>query len=418
MRKLQILLLLFALSPTPYALAQEYGWQDISDNIPDFPYDTVYNNSGDTIVALLTDVYFINDNEGWITTWHPRNDSAAVLHTTDGGETFEVQITQFPCNAIHILNENEGYAGGKSGRVYHTTNGGDNWIAIGSIGTTLLDISFPFDAGPNNPIGYASGDNGTVYSITPQGVLNLNSQLVITLGGISAPSDSNVWVCGGNRIYYYNGTDFTSQFAPTGTFNDIHFINNQEGWVVGNGGIIGYTTDGGANWDTQANPDNQNRSLYGVFFLDANNGWAVSNGGLILHTTNGGTNWLIEGEGLSTAFLNGVHFTSPTNGYVVGNEKTLLKYTEVSGVGESEPMQFKIYPNPARKKFGVRSLEFVVNSGTLEIYDLNGRKLIEEQIPKGSETIEIDVSSLESGVYFCRLISENKSSTQKLIIQK
>jgi hypothetical protein len=59
-----------------------------------------------------------------------------------------------------------------------------------------------------------------------------------------------------------------------------------------------------------------------------------------------------------------------------------------------------------------------VNSGTLEIYDLNGRKLIEEQIPKGSETIEIDVSSLESGVYFCRLISENKSSTQKLIIQK
>ena len=87
---------------------------------------------------------------------------------------------------------------------------------------------------------------------------------------------------------------FTSQLGPGGTFNDIHFINNQEGWVVGNSGIIGYTIDGGANWNTQTNPDTQDRSLYGVFFLDANNGWAVSNGGLILHTTNGGTNWLIE----------------------------------------------------------------------------------------------------------------------------
>ncbi len=34
--------------------------------------------------------------------------------------------------------------------------------------------------------------------------------------------------------------------------------------------------------------------------------------------------------GLTTAFLRGVHFTSPTNGYVVGNGKNLLKYTETN----------------------------------------------------------------------------------------
>ncbi len=68
---------------------------------------------------------------------------------------------------------------------------------------------------------------------------------------------------------------FISQIAPPGTFNDIHFINNQEGWVVGDGGVIGHTTDGGAGWATQTNPDTQNRTLIGVFFLDSNNGWAV-----------------------------------------------------------------------------------------------------------------------------------------------
>ena len=64
------------------------------------------------------------------------------------------------------------------------------------------------------------------------------------------------------------------------------------------------------HWNTQTNPDTQNRSLYSVFFLDSDNGWAVGNGGIILQTTNGGTTWTIEGAGLTTAFLRGVHFTS------------------------------------------------------------------------------------------------------------
>ena len=59
-----------------------------------------------------------------------------------------------------------------------------------------------------------------------------------------------------------------------------------------------------------------------------------------------------------------------------------------------------------------------VEDAKIEIYDLNGRKLLEKQIPAGRETIEIDVSHLKSGVYFCRLISENKSATQKLIHSK
>ena len=129
----------------------------------------------------------------------------------------------------------------------------------------------------SDPIGYASGNSGNVWEITST-LTNLNSPSSSTFSGISAPSVNNVWVCGGNRIYYYNGTDFTSQIAPTGTFNDIHFINNQEGWVVGDFGVIGNTTDGGTLWVTQTNPDTQDRSLYGVFFLDSNYGWAVGSG--------------------------------------------------------------------------------------------------------------------------------------------
>jgi len=52
---------------------QAYGWIDISDNIPGNP--------------SLSDVFFISDNEGWITSGSQAN----IYHTTDGGETFEVQ---------------------------------------------------------------------------------------------------------------------------------------------------------------------------------------------------------------------------------------------------------------------------------------------------------------------------------------
>ncbi|PKN97204.1 MAG: hypothetical protein CVU43_17570 [Chloroflexi bacterium HGW-Chloroflexi-5] len=384
-----------------FAFAQTYSWQ-------------VLNPASISGTPDFSDLYFTVSDTGWITS----SSQANIYKTVDGAVSFSTQTTPLGAtSAIYMLDADNGYSGGQGGWIYKTSDGGLNWNILGSMGTCLA-MSFPFGTDLNNPIGYASGNSGNVWEITSI-LTNLNSPSSSTFSGISAPSANNVWVCGGGRIYYYNGADFTSQSTPGGTFIDIHFINNPEGWVVGDAGVIGKTSNGGMEWVTLDNPDSQDRSLYGVFFLDSNNGWAVGADGIILHTIDGGSNWVIEGEGLTTSFLRGVHFTSPTNGYIVGIDKTLLKYGELTGNNEvTKTLRFEIYPNPAGKKFGVRSLEFGVNGGILEIYDLNGRKLLEKHIPKGSETIKVDVSSLQSGVNFCRLISENKSSTQKIIIQK
>jgi hypothetical protein len=82
-----------------------------------------------------------------------------------------------------------------------------------------------------------------------------------------------------------------------------------------------------------------------------------------------------------------------------------------------------LFPNPAISVVSLHacpygSTVFSRQSAVVEVYDLNGRKLLEKNIPKGNETIEVDVGSLKSGVYFFRLISENKSVTKKIIIQK
>ncbi|RLD69986.1 MAG: hypothetical protein DRI87_08950, partial [Bacteroidetes bacterium] len=63
--------------------------------------------------------------------------------------------------------------------------------------------------------------------------------------------------------------------------------------------------------------------------------------------------------GLTTAFLRGVQFTSTTNGYIVGNNKTLLKYTAITGIGdEVENIKFEIYPNPAISVVNLQSPVF------------------------------------------------------------
>jgi len=209
---------------------------------------------------------------------------------------------------------------------------------------------------------------------------------------------------------------------------------------VGNGGVIGHTTDGGAGWATQTNPDIQNRSLYGVFFLDSDKGWAVGIGGVILHTTNGGTNWTVEGSGLTSKALAGVHFTSPTNGYIVGNSKILLKYGEITFVEDEKetPTEFSLsqnYPNPFNPSTKIKyriptstpllkgEIPIYRDGGfiTLKVYDVLGNKvetLVYDELPAGEYEVEFINDELTSGVYFYQLKAGNFIQTKKMVLIK
>ena len=51
-----------------------------------------------------------------------------------------------------------------------------------------------------------------------------------------------------------------------------------------------------------------NRHLFGVHFIDPQNGWVVGQGGVILHTRSGGQKWDVQAE-LGEIWLSGVYFT-------------------------------------------------------------------------------------------------------------
>ncbi|PLW98270.1 MAG: hypothetical protein C0591_04870 [Marinilabiliales bacterium] len=134
-----LLLFTFAFSLFTFAFSQQYAWQDISANIPQ-------NNE---FPPSLSDLFFVSNDVGWITSTSYNE----IFKTIDGGATFSTQTTPLGAtSAIQMVDADNGYAGGQGGWIYKTEDGGINWNILGSIGT-LLDISFPFQTNPSDPVG-------------------------------------------------------------------------------------------------------------------------------------------------------------------------------------------------------------------------------------------------------------------------
>lgn len=82
----------------------------------------------------------------------------------------------------------------------------------------------------------------------------------------------------------------------------VFMINENEGWICGDAGVLLRTSNGGVNW-TQVNITNQD--LADIAFKDAVNGILIGDDGFIQRTTNGGATWsfVASGTGSNLAAL-------------------------------------------------------------------------------------------------------------------
>ncbi len=198
--------------------------------------------------------------------------------------------------SLSFINDQEGWAAGDHGMIYHTTDGGLNWERQKVKGEdSFFSISFA-----DNKSGWAVGNRGVIFH-TSDGGKTWEKQ--------SDPK-SKILFC-------------------------VKAISVDKAWASGDWGTLLYTSDGGKTWEDRTLP--QDIILYGIDFQGEEEGWLSGEFGAIIHTADGGKTWNLQESGVGSGSIGiesttlfSVSFTTPKEGVVVGIDGIILR-TEDGG---------------------------------------------------------------------------------------
>jgi len=93
------------------------------------------------------------------------------------------------------------------------------------------------------------------------------------------------------------------------------------------------------------------------------------------------------------------------------------KYSEVFSIHISANTIFNVYPNPAQDILHVQ-LGSNTTQSTVEITDLAGKLLFNKSFNTTGNVLEINVANFTAGTYIVRIITGDKTASQKVIINK
>ncbi len=280
--------------------------------------------------------------------------------------------------SISMISTSEGWAVG-------TTNGNDpQGIILHYHQGRWWQVDNPYNTGELRSIfmlsasdGWVVGDKGTILHYTGGRWVQVKSPVTTALGSVFMSSTTDGWAAGEALLHYHNGT-WTAVSAPGhGFIFSLYMLAPSLGWAVGSGGtILQYT---GGHWQAAADP---RIDLYSLSMIASNVGWAVGgsggSSGNLLYYQNGiwsvvqtpdpqatlsaialavpgvsEEGWAVGHNSVGTAglllhdhngqwtevpsptpgFLLGIALISPSEGWAVGSQGTILHY--LNGVWSS-----------------------------------------------------------------------------------
>jgi hypothetical protein len=84
------------------------------------------------------------------------------------------------------------------------------------------------------------------------------------------------------------------------------------------------------------------------------------------------------------------------------------------GIAENDLETFKIYPNPSRDLVYI-SLQSVSDKVNVQILDVQGKMILDANQSLIDANTSIDVSKIQSGIYFMKVSADGKSTVKKWI---
>ncbi|OUS00038.1 hypothetical protein A9Q86_11380 [Flavobacteriales bacterium 33_180_T64] len=89
---------------------------------------------------------------------------------------------------------------------------------------------------------------------------------------------------------------------------------------------------------------------------------------------------------------------------------------ESLSISEVNFTSFDMFPNPAKGKVTIEMNTSNFGNANLSLFDIQGKLILEQTISEGN-SVDLDISELQSGLYFVKLNTATKSLVKKLIIE-
>ncbi len=293
----------------------------------EFNGNTVYNGNGGALSMVepfnLNRRYFVSDADNIS---YDSKDVAVGMSSRDDVFTYG-DIINFPPDS-RMLTQFKGNQAISEARAIEEMGSGSTQFAEGVFRTRSPFLSNFFTS---DQTGYAVGLFGTIVKFKNGGetweypTSNTNHRLT----DVEFVNASTGYIVGAQGIMK-KSTDAGSTWFNINTntlnqFNDFYSIGQNDLYAVTNNGLIYESHDAGATWNTMQ-PQQQN--LNGVYYGSLNSGFVVGDDRLILRTTDGGTVWEEVVPPIPNYDLNKIFFTSVSKGFIIGERGTLLSTTD------------------------------------------------------------------------------------------
>lgn len=383
--------------------------------------------------VMVNTICKINNNIFAGTTYN-----GGIFSTTDNGNNWSIINNGIEGSGLfNVLTKKDNYLYGGGvyqigGNVYSdvmiTSNNGANWFLGSQIHREIFSIvtsgnnlyagvqaysgQYIFKS-TNNGINWSPSSNGIYGSNVVISMFSLNDTSLLAASGYlwkTTNSGVNWYLCDSGNV-----DNKVSYFCTNDTIIYAGSTN----------GIIYTSTNSGNNWNIKIS-EIQGRNIKSMTALNnyvfAGMGYP---GGLYM-STNYGNNWTYLG--LDSVFVTGLlihdgYLFAATYGYGVW-KYPLSPIVKINIIEQNVPKYFGLnqnYPNPFNPSTNVKFS--IVNAGDVKlvVYDVRGREvqtLVNESLKPGTYEVSFDGSSLTSGVYFYRLITNGYTQARKMLMIK
>ncbi len=172
--------------------------------------------------------------------------------------------------------------------------------------------------------------------VGPTGVVMMHRRLLSAFIALALTVAGSVAAVAGSA----DSASVTASAVPHIGVRAMSFPDTQHGWIVGQGGFISATCDGGQTWFRQY--ASTSADLRDVVFVDRLNGWIAGEApGVILRTVDGGIHWEVVRNVAEESFTR-VAFADRSNGWLIGvdDDAAVVWHTSDGGLtwGRQNPL--------------------------------------------------------------------------------